>query len=313
MPPRPCHYIIRPGPTATLPSGGTVQGPASLVPLIAVDQLPPFFEIVGAPRRLSPEDAVTMVAVAAWHTSATRPLGADDIYAIRIHVGDSPTPGDAVDAKDDESGGARLDGVVPCAQTPSRKATPTKAQTAVGTAVSTGSLTTPDAATLLSSGAVADPSSRNQDYRQMLARLTASPAAAVRAEAAITGSATASPNSSSALQGSSSNPAVVPGVAAKKQNRGPGQWRAGGKKTAVTAAVVAEGPATPAARGSRGGISDVDSNSSSGGSGQGKSLAWPQHMRKGISAVLPCKHWCHYGRWCVPLFDNNSSFRTLLT
>ena len=61
--PRPFYYIVRPGPTTTLPSGGLSQGPAHLVPLVAVDQLPTWLDIVGVPRELAAADAVNMVAI----------------------------------------------------------------------------------------------------------------------------------------------------------------------------------------------------------------------------------------------------------
>lgn len=48
----------------SLPSGGRSQAPARLVPLIAVDQLPTWVDIIGVPRQLKPEQAVEMLAIA---------------------------------------------------------------------------------------------------------------------------------------------------------------------------------------------------------------------------------------------------------
>ncbi|KAL1901948.1 hypothetical protein Sste5346_001654 [Sporothrix stenoceras] len=63
MSPRVQYYVVRPGPVTMLPSGGRSQAPARLVPLVAIDQLPDWVDIVGVPRELKPEEAATMLAI----------------------------------------------------------------------------------------------------------------------------------------------------------------------------------------------------------------------------------------------------------
>ncbi|OAA56561.1 zinc finger DNA-binding protein [Niveomyces insectorum RCEF 264] len=63
---RASYYIVRPGRTTVLPSGGLAQAPGRLVPLIAVDQLPDWINIVGVPRVLQPAEAVGMVAIGGY-------------------------------------------------------------------------------------------------------------------------------------------------------------------------------------------------------------------------------------------------------
>ncbi|CAK7211878.1 hypothetical protein SBRCBS47491_001272 [Sporothrix bragantina] len=79
--PRPLHYIVRPGLVTTLLSGGLSQGPARLVPLIAVDQLPAWLDIVGVPRNLPAEDAVKMVAIVGGSESGN---AGDGVYDVRV-------------------------------------------------------------------------------------------------------------------------------------------------------------------------------------------------------------------------------------
>lgn len=61
--PRPLYYLVRPGPVISLSSGSNPRGPVRLVPLIPVDQLPAWLEIVNAPRELAATDAIKMTAV----------------------------------------------------------------------------------------------------------------------------------------------------------------------------------------------------------------------------------------------------------
>ncbi|CAK7214334.1 hypothetical protein SCUCBS95973_002107 [Sporothrix curviconia] len=91
--PRPLHYIVRPGPTAVLPSGGLSQGPARLVPLITVDQLPPWLEIVGVPRQLAAEEAVRMVAIVGGggEDCSSDGDGNSGVFEVRLLKGDTST------------------------------------------------------------------------------------------------------------------------------------------------------------------------------------------------------------------------------
>lgn len=90
MSPRAQYYVVRPGPVTTLPSGGRSQAPARLVPLVAVDQLPEWINIVGVPRELKPEDAVQMLAIASDDNSIKVKVeddgghDIDNVFEVRI-------------------------------------------------------------------------------------------------------------------------------------------------------------------------------------------------------------------------------------
>ncbi|KAK6948449.1 hypothetical protein Daesc_010215 [Daldinia eschscholtzii] len=55
--PLPHYFIVRPG-TTKITASGTVTMPGPIVPLIAVDQLPKWLELLGVPRELSVEQTV---------------------------------------------------------------------------------------------------------------------------------------------------------------------------------------------------------------------------------------------------------------
>ncbi|EFX04167.1 zinc finger DNA-binding protein [Grosmannia clavigera kw1407] len=104
MPARASHYVVRPGPTTRLPSGMVVQEPGRFVPLIAIDQLPDWLEVVGVPRQLLFSQAVDMIAIGAVarpsdlqiHNST---LANDDVFEVRVlrrHDSDIAVPPAAV-------------------------------------------------------------------------------------------------------------------------------------------------------------------------------------------------------------------------
>lgn len=57
MPARPHHFLVRPGLTKQTSTGVVIE-PGPIVPLIAIDQLPEWLEIVGLPRELKVEQTV---------------------------------------------------------------------------------------------------------------------------------------------------------------------------------------------------------------------------------------------------------------
>ncbi|KAK0657278.1 hypothetical protein B0T16DRAFT_56590 [Cercophora newfieldiana] len=58
MAPHPLFFLVRPGVTVQTPSGPIQKQPGSIVPLIAVDELPDWIDIVGAPRELTVQQTI---------------------------------------------------------------------------------------------------------------------------------------------------------------------------------------------------------------------------------------------------------------
>lgn len=69
MCPYPEHFIVRP----------SAEGRSTIVPLIAVDQLPDWIQLAGAPRELDPEHAVGLVSLGVAERED------DDIYQVCLH------------------------------------------------------------------------------------------------------------------------------------------------------------------------------------------------------------------------------------
>src|SRR4051794_27550343 len=58
MTPHPLFFLVRPGVTVQTPSGPVQKQPGRMVPLIAVDELPDWIDVVGAPRELTAQQAI---------------------------------------------------------------------------------------------------------------------------------------------------------------------------------------------------------------------------------------------------------------
>ncbi|CAK7198615.1 hypothetical protein SEUCBS139899_001279 [Sporothrix eucalyptigena] len=70
-----------------MPSGGLSQGPARLVPLIAVDQMPEWIEVVGVPRQLEAKDTINMVAIVGHEVG-----GDEAIFEVNVLEKDPAVP-----------------------------------------------------------------------------------------------------------------------------------------------------------------------------------------------------------------------------
>jgi hypothetical protein len=78
MAPKPRFFLLRPNPNhATRP---TTEPPATIVPLIAVDELPDWLEIVGAPRELAVEQTAGMEGVGVFRREEE-----EGRYAVRVN------------------------------------------------------------------------------------------------------------------------------------------------------------------------------------------------------------------------------------
>ncbi|KAK4451681.1 hypothetical protein QBC34DRAFT_400458 [Podospora aff. communis PSN243] len=74
---QPLFFLVRPGVTVQTPSGPMQTQPGSIVPLIAIDELPDWIEIVGAPRQLTVQQTIGMANLGSFVKS-------DGTYPVRI-------------------------------------------------------------------------------------------------------------------------------------------------------------------------------------------------------------------------------------
>ncbi|KAK3341230.1 hypothetical protein B0T25DRAFT_335092 [Lasiosphaeria hispida] len=88
---QPRFFLVRPGVTQQTPSGAIREELGPIVPLVPLDELPPWLDIVGMPRELAVEDTVGMVNLG----PIAKPEGT---YSVRImYQPSSPAPSDWAD------------------------------------------------------------------------------------------------------------------------------------------------------------------------------------------------------------------------
>lgn len=90
MPPRVHHFIMRPEVVRRLPTGLAVE--QSLVPLVALDELPEWLDVLGVPRSLAPEQAAGLSNLGCYERQ-----GVHDVEIV-IDESESDAAGDANDA-----------------------------------------------------------------------------------------------------------------------------------------------------------------------------------------------------------------------
>ena len=88
MAPQPLFFLVRPGVTTQTPSGSIHKQPGPIVPLIALDDLPDWIDIVDAPRELAVEQTVGLGNLG---TIAK----ADGTYTVRIAYSADEVPAEA--------------------------------------------------------------------------------------------------------------------------------------------------------------------------------------------------------------------------
>ncbi|KAF7548457.1 hypothetical protein G7046_g8667 [Stylonectria norvegica] len=67
MPPKPQFFVVRPGLEKITSAGELIVQPGTLVPLIPIDLLPEWVDIVGVPRELSAEQTTGMTYLGPFH------------------------------------------------------------------------------------------------------------------------------------------------------------------------------------------------------------------------------------------------------
>lgn len=97
MPSKPTFFIVRPGPEIITATGEIIVDPGTAVPLVPLDLLPEWVEIVGVPRQLTIEQAHQMRNLGYFHAE-------EDTYQLRFRMSEHDDDNKSLDESSSTKG-----------------------------------------------------------------------------------------------------------------------------------------------------------------------------------------------------------------